>query len=291
MQEGAAEVVYRQFREAAGPAQRALPQIDPARYEQGMCTVVILRRPGENWPVLLAANRDEMIDRPWSPPARHWPDRPNVVAGRDLLAGGTWLGLNDRGVVAAILNRPSSLGPRPDALSRGELPLLALEHSDAAGAATALSRLPTARYRTFNMVVADARQGFWLRSMGGEGGWPHGAQIEAWPLPAGLSMITAHDRNDIASPRIRDYLPQFEAASPPDPDRNDWRDWQRLLADEEHDPGAGLAGAMCIPYDGGFGTVSSSLIALPSPVHAGDRPVWRFAAGRPGDAPHEPVAM
>ncbi|NBP73538.1 MAG: hypothetical protein EBU57_10365, partial [Alphaproteobacteria bacterium] len=67
-----------------------------------MCTVVILRRPGHDWPLLIAANRDEMAGRPWDPPARHWPDRENVVAGIDRLAGGTWMGLNDEGVAACI---------------------------------------------------------------------------------------------------------------------------------------------------------------------------------------------
>ena len=70
-----------------------------------MCTLVILRRPEHLWPVVIGANRDEMIGRPALPPARHWPDRPEVVAGRDLLAGGSWLGVNDWGVAAAILDR------------------------------------------------------------------------------------------------------------------------------------------------------------------------------------------
>ncbi|MCW8861694.1 MAG: NRDE family protein, partial [Rhodospirillales bacterium] len=76
-----------------------------------MCTVVILRRATHPWPILIAANRDEMIDRPWDPPARHWSDREDVIGGRDRLAGGTWLAMNDSGVVAAILNRRNSLGP------------------------------------------------------------------------------------------------------------------------------------------------------------------------------------
>ena len=85
-----------------------------------MCTLVILRRPDHRWPVLIGANRDEMIDRPWQPPGRHWPDRPDVVAGLDALAGGSWLGVNDWGVAAAVLNRHGSLGPAPDRRSRGE---------------------------------------------------------------------------------------------------------------------------------------------------------------------------
>ena len=61
-----------------------------------MCTIVLLRRPGHPWPVVLAANRDEMRDRPWRAPGRHWSDRPQVIAGLDLTGGGSWLGLNER---------------------------------------------------------------------------------------------------------------------------------------------------------------------------------------------------
>src|SRR5258708_35998657 len=78
-----------------------------------MCTLVLLRRPGQDWPLVLAANRDEMIDRPAQPPARHWPDRPEVVAGLDELAGGSGLGLKHPGGGGGILNRFGTLGPGP----------------------------------------------------------------------------------------------------------------------------------------------------------------------------------
>ena len=120
-----------------------------------MCTLVLLRRPGHAWPLILAANRDEMRGRPWTPPARHWPDRPEVIAGRDDLAGGTWLGLNDHGVVAGVLNRRGSLGPAPGMRSRGELALDALDHADAALAAAALASLDARAFRPFNLVIAD----------------------------------------------------------------------------------------------------------------------------------------
>ena len=112
-----------------------------------MCTAVILRRPGHDWPLVFAANRDEMAGRPWRPPGRHWPDRAEVTAGRDQLAGGTWLGLNDWGVIAGVLNRPGSLGPDPDLRSRGELPLDALDHADASAAAQALGDLDGRAWR------------------------------------------------------------------------------------------------------------------------------------------------
>lgn len=246
-----------------------------------MCTVVVLFRPGHTWPLILAANRDEMIDRPWRAPGRHWPDRPRVVAGRDELAGGTWLGRNDQGVVAAILNRPGSLGPQVGKRSRGELPLMALDHAEARDAVDALVRLDARAYRTFNMVVADRRSAFWLRRA------EETETVESFPVPEGLSMITAHDRNDSASARIRHYRPLFADALPPDPGAGDWAEWRALLASGETAPGAGPREAMFIAPDGGYGTVSSSLVALAA--NEADAPVWLFASAHPNPAPFAPV--
>ncbi|MEQ8326965.1 MAG: NRDE family protein [Parvibaculum sp.] len=249
-----------------------------------MCTLTILRRPDHPWPVILAANRDEMIDRPWAAPGRHWPDRPEVIAGLDRTAGGSWLGLNDNGVVAAILNRRASLGPLPGKRSRGELVLEALDHADAVSAAEALAELNPAAYRTFNMVVADNRDAYWLRNRGGE----DSKVVEVQPLPEGLSMLTAYDLNELASPRIARYLPAFEAAPSPDPASGDWRGWQEILT--RTDPGG--EAAMTVER-GGFQTVSSSLLALPSPpqsaAEAPRRPVWLFAPGRPDRHPFAPL--
>jgi hypothetical protein len=253
-----------------------------------MCTVVLLRRPDHAWPVLIAANRDELAHRPWEPPGRHWPDRPNVTGGLDRLGGGSWLGLNDEGVAAAVLNRKGSLGPKPGRRSRGELVLEALDHADARDAAEALAALDPAAYRSFNLVVADNRDAYWIASKRDDGR----GRIEVAPLPKGLSMITAFDRNDRASPRVRAYLPRFERAQVPDPDQGDggWRSWELLLASRVHETGAnggeegGVAAAMTIVGPDGFGTVSSALIALPAPALAARKPVWLFAAGKPGEA-------
>jgi hypothetical protein len=253
-----------------------------------MCSIVLLNRPGLDWPVLIGANRDEMRDRPWRAPGRHWADRPEVVAGIDLLAGGSWLGINAQGVVAAALNRINTLGPAPGFRSRGELVLEALDHPDAAAAAVALADLDPAAYRPFNMVIADNHDAWWLRNLGPEEG---SGVVEVKLLPPGLSMITAHDRNDPASPRIRRFLPRFDAAAPPDPERGDWAAWQALLASREHGPEEGPGAAMSIALESGFGTVSSALIALPAPSLRPRNPVFLFAAGRPGDVPYEPVAL
>ena len=125
-----------------------------------MCTVIVLIRPGHDWPLVLAANRDEMLDRAWDPPGRYWPDRPGVVAGRDRTAGGTWMGVNDANLVAAVLNRPGSLGPAVGKRSRGELPLLALEHAAASDAAAAITDADASAWRSFNPVIADGCERF-----------------------------------------------------------------------------------------------------------------------------------
>jgi hypothetical protein len=235
-----------------------------------MCTLVILRRPEHEWPVVIGANRDEMIDRPAMPPARHWPDRPEVVAGLDLLAGGSWLGINDWGVVAAVLNRTGSLGPAPGLRSRGELVLEALDHADAVDAATALSYLDPASYRSFNLIVADNRDGFWVRH-------------------TGRGLIAAGDLDEVSTPRLGLARPRFRAAPAPDPDRTGgddaWSTWQDLLSDETAPPGAPPEAALRFRTSGGFATVSSALIALPAEPSPERPPVFRYAGWLPETSP------
>jgi len=253
-----------------------------------MCSVVILRRPANPWPLILGANRDEMVGRPWRPPARHWPDRPEVVAGLDELAGGSWLGVNDMGVVAAVLNRVDTLGPLAGKRSRGELVLEALDHADARDAVEALAHLNVDAYRPFNMVVADNRDAFFLAWRGGEGK----RRVTVMPVPEGVSMVTAHDLNDRdGSPRMRFFLPLFEAAPVPDPETGRWHGWEELLGSRIWDGEAGPHGAMCVVTPTGFETTSSSLIALPAMDRLGVSPVWRFAAGRPDRTSFEPVDL
>ena len=252
-----------------------------------MCTLILLRRPAHPWPTLIAANRDEMVARPWRPPARHWPDRPETTAGIDLEAGGSWLGMNDHGVVAGILNRPQTLGPDPEKRSRGEIVLEALDHPDAEAAAVALSDLEPGAYRPFNLVIADNRDAWWLRSDGAAGP----GHVERFEVPEGLSMFTARDRNDRASTRIELYLPKFQAAKAPDPDTGDWSSWETLMAAKEKIPGVGEDGAMRVETGVGFATMSSSLIALP----AADRPdidlVWRFSEQAPEPGGYTQLAL
>ena len=223
----------------------------------------------------MGSNRDERVDRPSLAPARHWPERPGVIAGKDCLAGGTWLGMNGQGVVAAIMNRYGTLGPSPDKHSRGELVLSALDHGSAQDAADALLGSPLSRYRAFNLVIADSRQAFWLRH------GDDGQEAGLFALNPGISMFSAHDCNDLGSARIRHYLPRFQALAPFDPTQEPaWQPWQTLLASEEYEPGANPYEAMNIIDREGFATVSSSLIALPAAGSVG-KPLWWFVQGAP----------
>jgi hypothetical protein len=237
-----------------------------------VCTVVLLIRPGHAWPLVLAANRDEMLARAWDPPAAYWPEHPGVIAGRDRSGGGTWMGLNGHGVVAAVLNRQGSLGPAAGKRSRGELPLLALAHRTASEAAAAITALDAGAWRSFNLVLADSRGASFVRGLGQ--GHP-----QVRPLTAGPHMVTAHDPDDPDSPRVARHLARFQSAPPPTP--GDWQAWQAILADRT----GPSAEQINVEPRGGFGTVCSSLLALP----ANTPPIWLFAAGPPDQAAFRPV--
>lgn len=126
-----------------------------------MCTLILLHRCVDGAPLVVAANRDEYLDRPAAPPALLTGDGPAVAAPRDLRAGGTWLGLNAVGLFAALTNRPTRDADR-SRRSRGLLVLDALRQPSAASAADRLESLPAGGYNPFNLVLADREQAFAL---------------------------------------------------------------------------------------------------------------------------------
>jgi uncharacterized protein with NRDE domain len=197
-----------------------------------------------------------------------------VTAGLDVSGQGSWLGVNDYGVAAAVLNRHGTLGPEDGRRSRGELVLEALDYADAEAAASALAHLDPDAYRPFNLLIADGSDAFWIRHAGDD-------MVSSVSLGEGVMMLTSREINDANAPRIRRYLPLFRQAAAPEPDKDDWSDWQLLLASTASETGD-PRDAMCIHTDGSYGTVSSSLIALP-PV-ATDPVIWRYADGPPDEA-------
>ena len=105
--------------------------------------------------LILAANRDEFYDRPTLPMA-FWEDHPDILAGRDLKGGGTWLGMTCSGRFSAITNYRESGGPNPDAPSRGYLVSAFLsENSPSQVYLEAVSAIGQT-YSGFNLIVGDA---------------------------------------------------------------------------------------------------------------------------------------
>ena len=251
-----------------------------------MCTLVISRQQEGNWPIIIGTNRDEMADRPWLPPGRHWQDRLEVIAGLDQQAGGSWLGMNDAGVVAAVNNRSGSLGSQINKRSRGELVLEALDHHSATDATDALTQLNPAAYRPFNLLIADAYSAFWLRNLGAE----QTDSIEVFTIPHGISMLTAYDLNDYRCQRIQTYLSLFQKAQIPQPDKDDWREWETLFLSQRSESNTDASGAMRIVTDSGFNTISSSLIALPA-NQLELKPIWRFARRFPQTEPYQQILI
>ena len=85
-----------------------------------MCLLVFAWKAHADYPLIVAANRDEFHSRP-AQPARWWPDQADLLAGRDLQAGGTWLAVSRNGRFATVTNYREAQKPRPDLRSRGEI--------------------------------------------------------------------------------------------------------------------------------------------------------------------------
>lgn len=115
-----------------------------------------------DWPILIAANRDEFHTRPAST-AGPWPDRPDVIAGQDLLAGGTWLGLAAGGRYALLTNYREMDHPAPPrAPSRGALVRDYLLGT--AGAADYCRQIAAEaqRWAGFNLITGSPAQTWYL---------------------------------------------------------------------------------------------------------------------------------
>ena len=100
-----------------------------------MCLLMVVSRLDPGVPLVVGANRDERLDRPATAVTVLRESAPRLLGGRDEEAGGTWLAVNEHGVVAGLTNRPSPEGRDPAKRTRGELPLALAAHRDAPSAA------------------------------------------------------------------------------------------------------------------------------------------------------------
>ncbi len=131
-----------------------------------MCLAVLALRTLPGIPVLIAANRDEFHERP-TLPAAQWPDAPDIYAGRDGRAGGTWMGVSARGRYALVTNFREPGHFRDPAPSRGALVEDYLRGAEPPAAYLARVHRGDQAYNGFNLIVGDARSAWYLSNRDG----------------------------------------------------------------------------------------------------------------------------
>src|SRR5450631_385102 len=122
-----------------------------------MCLIVMAWCTDPEIPLLVAANRDELHSRPTSA-AHWWTDRGGILAGRDLVAGGTWIGITRSGRFAAVTNFRDPASGRTDAPSRGSLVSSFLESGASVAEGLADLRKIGADYNGFNLIFSDGER-------------------------------------------------------------------------------------------------------------------------------------
>ena len=241
---------------------------------------------------MVAANRDERLDRPAVAAAVLREREPRILGGRDLLAGGTWLAVSDRGVVVGLTNQPTAGGRDPAKRSRGELPLLCASQPSAKQAMDALTaNVDPARYNPCWMLVGD-RDALFSVTIGAGSQAPEVEQLEP-----GLHVLENSPLRAV-SPKatfVRELVEQRLAEQPgagaaevAEILQTALRDHHPAVPEPRTDPSgrvwpASLTAA-CVHAEG-YGTRSSAIITVP----AAGLPTMLVADGRPCETPMRDV--
>jgi uncharacterized protein with NRDE domain len=240
-----------------------------------MCTIIAAVGVWPERPLVIAANRDEMLDRPATEPRVWAPGEVaplRVLAPRDLRAGGTWLGVNEAGLFVGITNRRAV--PDPRRRSRGELVFEALGAEDHRGARARIAALSARDYNPFHLLFADRG--------GASVIWSDGSRLHELELGVGIHWITERSFDAAASERhtiLEQRAEQLLAGPAPDVEG-----WRSILADHRpHDPPVGIGlDSLCVHAQGiNYGTRSSTLIEF----ECGQQLRFFHALGRPCEAP------
>lgn len=229
-----------------------------------MCTIALAWRTLADAPVAVAANRDEALDRPSRPPGVLDED-PTVVAPQDAEAGGTWIGVSERGLVVAITNRKTDLD---DDRSRGLLVRDALSQPDAEAAVEFVrDSVRNHRYAGFNLLVVDADSATYFEWDG---------SLSTRELEPGVHVIGnagLGDADDRAV-QLRDALDSHS-----DESAADWLDRATAaLGDHDYE--------VCVHCDG-FGTRSASFLRVGDDGSI----AYRYADGPPCETDARPVEL
>jgi uncharacterized protein with NRDE domain len=247
-----------------------------------MCTLVLYFQVFPQYPLVIAANRDESLTRPSLSPTLLHPT-PWIYGGQDLLAGGTWLGINEYGLMAAVLNRQAVHPADPHRRSRGLLCLDSLKHTSSSAAQQWISTQSALQYNPFSLVIADPAVAAFA--------YPDDHLVHIRPLIPGVYMLTNLDPNDPDCPRISRFSQRFVQLSHHTHPGTSlglfdlFAELHQLLADHAvaQNPRTGL----CLHLDG-YGTCSSSLLAYSRDEK---RYVYLFAAGPPCQSTYKEVPV
>jgi uncharacterized protein with NRDE domain len=249
-----------------------------------MCLLVVASRIVPDEPLIVGANRDEVLDRPAVSMTVLVAGQPRVLGGRDELSGGTWLAVNADGVCAGLTNQPLGDAKDPTRRSRGELPLVIVGHRTAAAAVDALVREFDPRdYNGAWLLVGDRTSLYFVDFTG--------ASVEAVALPPGIHVL---ENRAVDSPSAKVDLVRsglggvaIAQASPPDGDAV-VSAFRRVLTDHRIPEGDERSNsANCVHLEG-FGTRSSCIVRVGSGV-GGVLPLPRVwvADGPPCAVPYE----
>jgi uncharacterized protein with NRDE domain len=217
-----------------------------------MCLFSIIYQTIPGCPVLVFANREDSPDRPSAPPAVYDSPAPNGrwLGGCDLLAGGTWLGVNAFGLIVAVTNRRKTPLPAHPK-SRGLLCRELLEQGSWKAAIEEFHcQWNAEKFAGFNLMLVSREQGRIFSA---------GDHLREQPLTPGLHAVTNRDWNDPDDKRIarvRELMAKFQRENP---GVDDWLLHAKTICGLGEDVGGD---AVCIPCRQGWGTVSSSIIAL-----------------------------
>ena len=205
-----------------------------------MCLILIALQAHPDYPLVVAANRDEYFDRP-TQAAGFWPEAPQMLAGRDLIAGGSWLGVTRRGRFAALTNVRDGRRPElPDAISRGQLVSDFL--TTGTNPPDYLSQLNRAQYNGFNLLCGDAGQLFYASNRqpeitalkAGIHGVSNGALNTPWPKLSGakqaLSDVLANANTLVADDLLPILNHRQRAPTHLLPDTGVEPDWEHTLS-------------------------------------------------------------
>src|SRR5215213_6288879 len=236
-----------------------------------MCWIAVLFQVNAHYPLIVAANREELRARP-SQPSFQRAGSPSVWAGRDELAGGTWLGVNATGLLAAVTNRPAA-SRDPTRRSRGLLCLDALRcDSPSSARSFFVDELARRQFNPFNLLCANHIEG-WV------GTW----QGDVRDLAPGVHVVSNFgDVDDDTLPvvrEVRDRIASLDVASPVIDDF--LRSLGKVCAQTDQ--------PFPLCYAGGhYGTVSSSLVAVKAD---GTVAAYWHAPGPPCEVAFSPVDL